>query len=143
MKSSVDLDNDDFNHACYRACAEHLIGREIAFGGKNLSGGERQRAAIAGTLAKKPLIKLVDDALSALDAQTAGTVQHRMLSEDKGGEGPSTVIIVSHRVSTLIGCDRIYIMENGRITDTGTHDELIKKPGLYAKIYNLQSELEG
>ena len=127
----------DMEQACHTACAGHLIDREVSFAGNNFSGGERQRIAMAAVLARKPKILLIDDALSALDAQTAATVQRRLTSEKI-----ETTIIISNRISALIKCDKIYVMENGRISQSGTHMDLINQKGLYADIYRLQSEVQ-
>lgn len=106
--------------------------------GLTLSGGQKQRVAIARALALDPHILVLDDALSAVDAETEEKILRNLLKERKG----RTNILVSHRVSTLRHADRILVLENGSMSQYGTHDELIKaKSGFYAEIARLQ-ELE-
>ncbi len=106
--------------------------------GLTLSGGQKQRVAIARALALDPHILILDDALSAVDAETEEKILRNLLKERKG----RTNVIVSHRVSTLRHADMILVLENGRMTQYGTHEELIAaKTGFYAEIARLQ-ELE-
>lgn len=102
--------------------------------GMNLSGGQRQRLAIARALVHHPKIVVMDEATSALDS-----VNERMITEHLKKEG-CTQIIIAHRLSTVIDADRIYVMENGEITESGTHDELMKNKGAYYELY-LNSEI--
>ena len=95
-------------------------------GGSDLSGGERQRIEIARVLAKDPSILILDEATSALDAKTEAEVVKAI--SDRG----VTCIIIAHRLSTVRDCDMIYCMEDGRIVEQGTHDELFEKGGVYA-----------
>jgi len=108
--------------------------------GVTLSGGQKQRVAIARAIIKKPTILILDDAFSNLDASTEGRVFTNIMSSLKD----ITVILISHRISTMKEADTIAVMENGRIAETGTHDELISKSGLYNRIYKKQafSEME-
>ena len=106
--------------------------------GVTLSGGQKQRVAIARTLVKNSDILIFDDSLSAVDTETDALIQSEL---KKKGEGVTTFII-SQRITTLMGADRILVMEGGKITDTGTHEELIAKDGLYYKIWNIQNTLE-
>lgn len=106
--------------------------------GLTLSGGQKQRVAIARALALDPHILVLDDALSAVDAETEEKILRNLLKERKG----RTNLIVSHRVSTLRHADKVLVMENGSMTQYGTHEELIAaKGGFYAEIARLQ-ELE-
>lgn len=106
--------------------------------GLTLSGGQKQRVAIARALALDPAILVLDDALSAVDAETEEKILRNLLVERKG----RTNVIVSHRVSTLRHADRILVLEGGRMTQLGSHDELIQDTdGFYAEIARLQ-ELE-
>jgi ATP-binding cassette subfamily B protein len=106
--------------------------------GLTLSGGQKQRVAIARALALDPHILVLDDALSAVDAETEEKILRNLLKERKG----RTNIIVSHRVSTLRHADRVLVMEHGSMTQYGTHEELIAaKGGFYSEIARLQ-ELE-
>jgi len=106
--------------------------------GVTLSGGQKQRVAIARTLVKNSDILIFDDSLSAVDTQTDALIQAELKD---AGEGVTTFII-SQRITTLMGADRILVMEGGKITDSGTHDELISREGLYHKIWNIQNTLE-
>lgn len=107
---------------------------EVGEGGVTLSGGQRQRLAIARVLAKRPPILILDDSLSALDTETEAKVR-RALRAETG----TTTIIVAHRITTLMGADRILVLEDGKVADSGTHAELSTRPGLYRRVWELQS----
>ena len=100
----------------------------IAERGKNFSGGQRQRIEIATALAKEPTILLMDEGTSALDPQTETKVMKNLY--DKG----MTMIMIAHRLETIHECDQIYVVEQGRVTMHGTHDELRQKDGLYSNL---------
>ncbi|MEL6820601.1 MAG: ABC transporter ATP-binding protein [Calditrichota bacterium] len=102
--------------------------------GLNLSGGQKQRVSIARALLRDPHILILDDAFSALDTFT----EEQILQNLRSYMPDRTVILVSHRVSTLQNCDRIIVMEDGTISQQGTHGELIALPGLYATIHQKQ-----
>lgn len=106
--------------------------------GVTLSGGQRQRIAIARTLLKENDVLIFDDSLSAVDMQTDRRIRDE-LKENKGGV---TTIIISHRISTLCEADLILVLENGKLSDQGTHDELKARDGLYRQIFQIQSALE-
>ncbi len=102
--------------------------------GVTLSGGQKQRAAIAQMLIRKPPIMVFDDSLSAVDAQTDAQIR-RALRENAGD---STVILIAHRITTLMHADRIIVLDKGRVAEQGTHEELLQKDGIYRRIYDLQ-----
>ena len=103
--------------------------------GVTLSGGQKQRIAIARMLMERKPVMIFDDALSAVDAETDSRIRAALKEQVKG----ATVFLVSHRVSTLMHADCIYVMHEGRVEESGTHEELMKKNGRYARICRLQS----
>lgn len=109
---------------------ETLLGER----GINLSGGQKQRVSIARALARKPKILIFDDCLSAVDTET----EERILSSLKKVMGASTVILISHRVSTVKLADNILVMDEGEIIESGTHQSLMDKDGAYAHLYQQQ-----
>jgi ATP-binding cassette, subfamily B, multidrug efflux pump len=102
--------------------------------GITLSGGQKQRTAIARALVIDPRILILDDALSAVDTYTEDEILHRLSAVMR----QRTSIIVSHRVSTVRDADQILVLDRGRIAERGTHDELIRRDGLYADLYRKQ-----
>ncbi|MEJ2021453.1 MAG: ABC transporter ATP-binding protein/permease [Maritimibacter sp.] len=106
--------------------------------GLKLSGGEKQRVGIARTLLKNPPILLLDEATSALDTETERDIQ---VSLKAMGEG-RTVITIAHRLSTIVDADRIVVLENGVVTEEGTHDELLSRGGKYAAMWARQAAEE-
>ncbi len=113
---------------------ETLVGER----GVTLSGGQKQRIAIARTLMKQNDILIFDDSLSAVDTQTDAAIRKALTQKRKG----VTTFIISHRVTTLAEADRILVLDQGQIVQQGTHAELIEKPGLYQRIYQIQSAVE-
>ncbi len=105
--------------------------------GVTLSGGQKQRLTIARTLIRECPILIFDDSLSAVDTETDAQIRCELRSRrDK-----TTTIMVSHRISTLAEADRILVLEDGRITAEGSHNQLINQPGLYQRVYHIQNSL--
>ena len=102
--------------------------------GITLSGGQKQRAAIARALMKDSPIVILDDSLSSVDARTESTIIENLRSL----KGEKTLIVVSHRISPLKGADRIYVMEDGRIVEKGSHADLVARGGLYERLVRYQ-----
>jgi ABC-type multidrug transport system fused ATPase/permease subunit len=99
-----------------------------------LSNGQRQRISIARAILKKPQILIFDEATSSLDSESEKLIQEAMAEVMKN----RTTFVIAHRLSTIIEADRILVIENGEIKETGNHRELLKKRGLYYSLYNLQ-----
>ena len=116
---------------------EQLVGER----GITLSGGQKQRTAIARAVMRDPRILILDDSLSAVDTYTEETILHNLRDVREN----RTTLIVSHRISTIRDADLICVMQNGRIIERGTHDELVRLDGEYADLYErqlLEEELE-
>jgi ATP-binding cassette subfamily C protein len=104
----------------------------ISEGGGGLSGGQRQRLMIARAIASRPRILLFDEATSALDNQTQAIVSRSLEALD------ATRIVIAHRLSTIVKADRIFVLEAGRVVQSGTYAELIAQEGLFAKLAQRQ-----
>lgn len=115
------------------------VGKEINDKGLVLSGGERQRLALARVVANKFPVVILDEPTSALDALTEKNINQLILNalRDNG----STLIFISHKLSTTKLVDRILVFDNGRIVEDGNHEELMKQGGLYSKMYQAQSNM--
>jgi ATP-binding cassette subfamily B protein len=109
---------------------EELVGER----GVTLSGGQKQRAAMARALLMKPKILILDDALSAVDTHTEEEILENLKSATQG----LTTLVVSHRISSIQHADRIYVLDGGKVAEEGSHDELLRRGGIYAEIYRLQ-----
>ncbi len=112
------------------------LGAEVAQEGRNFSGGQRQRLTIARALVKKPEILILDDSASALDYATDARLRASL--KHLG----CTVLIVSQRVAAVMDADKILVLDEGRIADMGTHDELMERCPLYREIYGSQTEVQ-
>jgi len=136
LKENITL--DEVREACKKAYIDDYImslpnGYDtlIGEGGVNLSGGQKQRLAIARTLLKNTKIVLFDEATSALDNESQEYIKKTIDNLAK----THTIIIVAHRLSTIQDSDKIFIIDDGRVADSGTHDELMKSSSLYKKLY--------
>ena len=109
---------------------ETLIGED----GVRLSGGEKQRISIARAMLKKSPIILLDEATSSLDAETENKIQKAISFLTKG----RTTIVIAHRLSTILNSDKIYVIDNGKVADTGSHDELLNSSEIYKNFYEKQ-----
>jgi ATP-binding cassette, subfamily B, bacterial len=106
--------------------------------GQKLSGGQRQRVAIARAVLKNPPILILDEATSAVDNETEAAIQRSLdrITRDR------TTIAIAHRLSTVRNADCIYVMEHGKLVESGTHEELLEKQGIYASLWRVQSGLK-
>ena len=103
--------------------------------GVKLSGGQRQRIAIARVMLKDAPILILDEATSALDSEVEAAIQENLYQLMQG----KTVIAIAHRLSTIAAMDRLIVMDKGRILEEGSHEELIARGGLYARLWRRQS----
>ena len=130
--SRMDKDLDQFSRGY-----QEIVGER----GVTLSGGQRQRVAISRALMGNPAILIFDDALSAVDTHT----EEEILANLSRTTGDLTVLVVSHRISSIKSADYIYVLDEGCISEEGTHEDLLKKKGIYEKLYRhqlLEDELE-
>ena len=107
---------------------------QIGERGLNLSGGQRQRMAIARAMLKNPQILILDEATSALDTESEKIVQAALDELMKG----RTSFVIAHRLSTIFGADKIFVIDKGKICESGTHKELLALNGVYSNLYNIQ-----
>ena len=139
-----DLTDDEMIEACKLACLDEFISSlpegydtVVGEGGVNLSGGQRQRLAIARAFIQKTEIILFDEATSALDNDTQSKIQQAI----DNLKNEYTILIIAHRFSTIINCDRIYFIEYGKVIATGNHDELLKNCKSYKDLYESEIKL--
>lgn len=132
---------EEIRKAAQIACVDDAImsfpdGYDTLVGerGVTLSGGQRQRVAIARMLLSRSPVMVFDDSLSAVDAKTDYQIRLALKKE----RGDSTLILISHRITTLMGADQIMVVNHGKIEELGTHEELIEREGIYRKIYEIQ-----
>ena len=103
--------------------------------GQKLSGGQRQRVSIARAVLKDPPVLILDEATSAVDNETEAAIQRSMQVITQG----RTTLVVAHRLSTIVNADRIYVLDQGRVTETGNHTQLLTDNGLYASLWKVQA----
>ncbi|MBQ1418841.1 MAG: ABC transporter ATP-binding protein, partial [Firmicutes bacterium] len=139
--SSRDLTREEVKEAAKAACLDDAVesfakGYETFVGerGVTLSGGQKQRTAIARALTQNAPVMIFDDSLSAVDSVTDAKI--RAALEERFGT--ATIILISHRITTLSKADQVVVLEDGRITEKGTPDELKTAGGIYQKIYEIQ-----
>ena len=135
--------DEEMIDACKSACAHDFImdfpdgcDTDLGQGGVNVSGGQKQRLCIARALLKKPKIIILDDSTSAVDTATDSSI--RAAFREKLSD--TTTIIIAQRISSVQDADRIIVMDGGKITDIGTHDELMKTSTIYREVYDSQQK---
>ena len=148
IDSNIAFGNSRLEEEYVRRCAELAAASEfieklplkydtiVGERGVGLSGGQKQRISLARALAVRPAVLILDDTTSAVDMETESYIQHSLGEEL---DFPCTKIMIAQRISSSKNADKIIILENGRITDIGTHAELIAREGYYKQIYELQS----
>ena len=136
-----DATEEECRRACRMACADEFIEKMpegyntwIEQGGANVSGGQKQRLCIARALLKKPRILILDDSTSAVDTATDAKIRKAFREEIPG----TTKLIIAQRISSVKDCDRIIVMDDGRIDGVGTHDELLVSNDIYREVYESQ-----
>jgi len=138
-----DATDADIEAACRAARIEDLIdslpdGYDTLVGdrGYRMSGGEKQRLAIARMLLKDPAVVILDEATSHLDSESEGAIQRALADALRG----RTALVIAHRLSTIVAADRILVLNDGRIVEQGSHNELLAREGLYADLYRIQAD---
>ncbi len=141
----ADATLDEMKEACRIAAADEYIENypeqyehPIEQGGANLSGGQRQRLRIARAVIKKPKILILDDSTSAVDMTTDEHIRRALRSSLPD----TTKIIIAQRIASIITCDRIVVLDEGKLSDFGTHDELMKRSHIYRDVYDSQMREE-
>ncbi len=140
-----DATDEEVYAAARIACVDEAIsefdegyGTMVGERGVTLSGGQRQRVAIARTILRDVPILIFDDSLSAVDTETDAAIRAALRARKQG----TTTLIISHRITTLAEADQILVLDQGRIVQKGTHEELIHEPGHYKQIWDIQSSIE-
>ena len=138
-----DATQEEIEAACKAACAHDFITSfpngyetDLGQGGVNVSGGQKQRLCIARALLKKPKIMILDDSTSAVDTATDAQIRAGLKQLDKD----MTTIIIAQRISSVEGCDKIVVLDNGKINAIGTHEELLKTNSIYQEVYHSQQK---
>ena len=140
---NADATDEELIHACQLACADEFIqsfpdgyDTHIEQGGSNVSGGQKQRLCIARALLKKPKILILDDSTSAVDTHTDAMIRKAFREEIPG----TTKLIIAQRISSIQDADMIIVMEGGKISAAGSHDELMQISPIYREIYESQQK---
>ena len=139
----VDATQEEIEAACKAACAHDFImsfpdgyETDLGQGGVNVSGGQKQRLCIARALLKKPKIMILDDSTSAVDTATDAQIRKGLKELSK----EMTTIIIAQRISSVENCDKIVVLDNGKINAIGTHKQLLKTNAIYQEVYNSQQK---
>ena len=147
MKENIRLgragatDEDVINAAKATGCHEFILGLENGYdtvvggAGGHLSGGERQRISIARAMLKNAPVVILDEATAYTDPENEAIVQSSVAKLVKG----RTLIVIAHRLSTITSADRIFVIKDGNVEGSGTHEELLEKCGLYRKMWEAHS----
>ena len=137
---------EEINEACHIACVDEFLDRlpqgydtDMGQGGVNVSGGQKQRICIARALLKKPKILILDDSTSAVDTATDAKIRKAFAEEIPN----TTKLIISQRISSVQNADKIIVLDNGKISGVGSHDELLNKNDIYTEIYEAQTKGSG
>ena len=135
--------DEQIAEACKAACADEFINgfpdgyeTDLGQGGVNVSGGQKQRLCIARALLKKPKIMILDDSTSAVDTATDAKIRAGLKQLDKN----MTTIIIAQRISSVAECDKIIVLDDGKINAVGTHDQLMQNCEIYREVYNSQQK---
>lgn len=141
-----DATEEEIEEACRVACVDEFLGRlekgldtEMGQGGVNVSGGQKQRLCIARAILKRPRVLILDDSTSAVDTATEAKIREGLASALPG----TTKIIIAQRISSVAHADQIIILDDGRISAVGTHEELLASNAIYQDIYHSQQEGAG
>ena len=138
-----DATQEEIERACRAACAHDFImsfpdgyETDLGQGGVNVSGGQKQRLCIARALLKKPKIMILDDSTSAVDTATDASIRQGLKETAKD----MTTIIIAQRISSVENCDKIVVLDDGKINAVGTHEQLLETCSIYQEVYNSQQK---